>query len=824
MRSLSVSFVLRLVLIVAALHISLCSARAQANAVMTRSALQSRADRAAWADTASARPVALSISGGISLGSYMAGVNWAVAETFRQADNNSAFRREFLFPRHRISAIAGASAGSINALVWVAEACGPVDTVARPPEESLFWKIWVGMGLQTLLPDTLGAVRDTALFERTGLRVSIYDSIRAALRRGNPRCDDLPVALALTHLRPERVSGRGIEAVTQRFAAAFQAHVVSGQPTSPGGTDTTAKHLVFLPLVRNDEGRVRPLCPAICRKPIGSTEIADSILFGAVEASSAFPLAFSPKRLRVLNPKADSGTVEMVMDGGVFDNNPVGLATWLYPRTAAGTSDSLLVVYINPMQLRGTLSAVRQQRARLRDAPGGLSSVLQLARGAVPSARQHDLETWVRENQQNVRLISLSTERSYPLVSEHLGAFAGFLARPFREYDFYVGIYDGLRALAAAYPCANQRDTTATEVCVTRIQSRWMSQWLNLGKTAPVVLGSLLEQDGGERIVSVAQSREDSTRAILMSALVQAQTGQFSEERPECKRRASIGGRLLCSDGMSAMLDSLKANNAVQQELRFWRHTVREDSQFRGEMIELDRWVNHHDQAITELIDAVLYRLRYVEGAVKRSEVTDKVKTNRETAVEALGMVYFSGPLRRRYGFSFGSSSVPGQAGPRLLRYGPRTWDLLPYSVGITMGASGYEATWRPMIHVSDRWALGIPLIPFHRSSYTASPHNYWGHGGSLVFKGCPIPRVNCDLLVSEATVSRLWFHPWGESIQRGEVSATELSTTVLAGKLQLAFRVPSARDRLHGGNRNAFMVSMTDLPGLVYWTSRLVH
>ncbi len=65
-------------------------------------------------------PYALTISGGVSLGSYEAGLNWTLVRAFRaQAEMSALLDRR----RPHLVAVTGASAGSINALLVAALYC-----------------------------------------------------------------------------------------------------------------------------------------------------------------------------------------------------------------------------------------------------------------------------------------------------------------------------------------------------------------------------------------------------------------------------------------------------------------------------------------------------------------------------------------------------------------------------------------------------------------------------------------------------------------------------------------------------------------------------
>ena len=69
---------------------------------------------------------ALTLSGGVSLGSYEAGLNWALVRVFRAEMREMLLRR-----RPRLVGITGASAGSINALLAAALSCETEESAAR---------------------------------------------------------------------------------------------------------------------------------------------------------------------------------------------------------------------------------------------------------------------------------------------------------------------------------------------------------------------------------------------------------------------------------------------------------------------------------------------------------------------------------------------------------------------------------------------------------------------------------------------------------------------------------------------------------------------
>src|SRR5215469_17412479 len=96
-------------------------------------------------------PFALTISGGVSLGAYEAGLNWALVSFIKRAN---AFTSEPGLPRPRLVALAGASAGSINALLaaglWCQRLTGAENSTV---DYNLLRDTWISVGLDQLLPD-----------------------------------------------------------------------------------------------------------------------------------------------------------------------------------------------------------------------------------------------------------------------------------------------------------------------------------------------------------------------------------------------------------------------------------------------------------------------------------------------------------------------------------------------------------------------------------------------------------------------------------------------------------------------------------------------
>src|SRR5690349_1034928 len=113
-------------------------------------------------------PMILVVSGGVSLGAYQGGLNWALVELMRLSQQagfrdwlNTVVRADSGFlPPLRLQEATGASAGNINALLSAIEWCR-VGGYARP-EDSLFWRVWVQTGWEQLFAQVDSAALDSA--------------------------------------------------------------------------------------------------------------------------------------------------------------------------------------------------------------------------------------------------------------------------------------------------------------------------------------------------------------------------------------------------------------------------------------------------------------------------------------------------------------------------------------------------------------------------------------------------------------------------------------------------------------------------------------
>jgi len=380
-----------------------------------------------------AQALALTVSGAVSLGSHEAGQLFLITEALRKAKDAVPLR-----------VTTGASAGSANALIFGNEACLTADIT---PEQSIGYRAWVDVGLDDLF-DPKRSTRQS-IFHGDALERS-YAYLDELWKRGVPEDCDFAYGVAVTRKSSadmKLAEGLVIPRSAERFIVK-----VDGQRAGPP---------VFSNYVDAATSHQRPLLPF-------TATYADDVLAlrPVVLASAAFPIAFPPQPIehcvagesKGQDPNACSVPthVDLFVDGGVFDNNPLGIAYRIARSglTAAGGQVALreqpdgnasedvdvFYGYIDPdLRTYPIYKPQHSEEEPEEDAVMGL--VARLGGQMLENARGHELASLADENFALLEGLWL-VSANYPPVSELLGAFFGFFERDFRDFDFHLGTYD----------------------------------------------------------------------------------------------------------------------------------------------------------------------------------------------------------------------------------------------------------------------------------------------------------------------------------------------------------------------------------------------
>jgi len=808
----------------------------------TASALS--AIQATGADSAAVSPVVITVSGGKSLGSYQAGLNWGLIQAMKhsaQAGGGHMLNNR----RYALAAVTGASAGNINALISAAEWCDA--RALRAPEESLFYKVWVRTGWEQLL----SSVRYTD--ERSDHQSILhrrffeqhFDELDAALESSEPRDCDIPIGITLTKLVRGSIALGQLDIPTQRFVAVVRLKSVE---------ENGVMRLRFaLPedALQRDSTLGKRVVPSLGNAVVvngGTRVIPSRAAYQLSAASSAFPLAFEAENLQVIDPEirdqsectgrllpngAGCQMQALYLDGGLFDNSPVDLALRLYehrrgPYQALGGDPRTRVVYIEAGQLRDPLLTVRAEDATVERR--GIGAALQMVSEAIPAARKYELHSLARSLRADpdssrdnwIRV----TDRGFPIVGEHLAGFASFLGRPFREFDFYVGIYDALHFMASELcPHEHARGYSKSggppECEVEVMRDLIQDDDLVLGAYAPMVLAEIFKAEfPGAPAPRVAAADTTDGRAVLLGALVRAQQSLLEPRAGSgdpCDDLGSIE-QIVCSGGFDRILTTLREDPLAMPVIREWAAKPE---------CGRDQWQTSQvndclaDYTLRELVrNPPLFMSRSAEQIIRQlwrveADLGDRDQKNSKDLVQFAELWFRSAWGKYQDRWDTDPSSIPD--GESLKNW---FFHLAPNRLSVAAGTKGGDVWgYRPTYHFGPNWAAVAPLsLTFNRPVENIDER--WRY-----HVGFGVLKKNDGLMLSGLQVTADMLHAiqWDDptAASRTLWAATATAYT-LGGKITASLRwIPGNESELYGGDDVAVILGISDFNGLLYWARR---
>ncbi len=780
-----------------------------------------RADEPAAAPAAppALRRYSLTVRGGVSLGAYEGGINWALLRAL-ESD-----------PGASLTTVTGASAGNINAFLSAVEWCQRPEIAAREtPRDNLFWKAWIPVGIHGLFPrgQAKGYAPGDGLFAR-GAFASAEATLRQALDDGArfPAACPLAVGVTVTRIRPADIviksadaqSGSdGIHIPTQRFVSTF-------------GLQTGRQGLRFSQLDQHDHevGEYLTL-------PERDGLVSDQQIVDIIQASSAFPVAFGPQVIRHcadldgLHGRAACGrpTADQFIDGGVFDNVPLGLAVSLTGQILApADAEQVHYLYVDPGHARTYVRPPPPAPERPEVRRVGLSTTFDFISTFVAVSQQYELQTVARylykptdgrnpngeKTPPPVPLPRLSS-RFHPLMGSYLANFGAFFAEPFREHDFYVGLYDGLvnAAREKSNIYAAGRPLTEEEANSVAGTVRALAARLNLDHddvAAAYMVRRLFDSELRQAVTSDVAARvralpdasgvtldawlrqrdqlkelESPARIPFLRVLLDVLgcEGEAGKTPPGCGPH----DRAVPDQDLTEVVDHLRVALAaahVDSNLYFT------DDDERAFLRHPDRWMRNAEIDAAERLDQIEHIDDYPLG---------------EHITAGAQMVLETEPLRPITPLDLDPSSIPDR------RFTPTRllFHLLPYEVSGDFVHSGWRATYRPTFGPEGgALALITPISPWIWQRSTQQTFQSVGVGLFV-----PIDTLLVTGVEAFGKVQCAWF----ESCTPG----AEVGAYFLAGKLRLGAGLDDFSGARHLASWIA-QVGIADINGLLYWGVR---
>jgi predicted acylesterase/phospholipase RssA len=394
-------------------------------------------------------PLGITVSGGVSLGTWEAGALYLYAEAQK------------LRPQGEVRVVTGASAGSANALSVAMSSCRAPNPY---PRRDLGWRMWQPVGFSQLF-DRKRAT-DDALFVRDALERS-FDEVRGVWNEGLREGCDVVFAATVTRVKPRQVKlqeGLTVPRALETFVVRIQGRGPGRAPRlSNYGNPSSPVPVPLLPFV-DDESDA------------GAAARNFDLLRSVIFASGAFPLAFAPQPIEYCLSKPPppgqlptpevmrcerAELVDFFVDGGVFDNQPLRVA-WSLAQHSMRVGPDGRAVWVEPfadgpgsmpseLQFAFFDPSASVYPAEVDDEETGtkhgvLSKLFSMGGGMVEAARARELVQLASENVDVGSRVHLY-RGNLPKASEQLQNFIGFFEEDFRLFDFYVGMYDAFAEL-----------------------------------------------------------------------------------------------------------------------------------------------------------------------------------------------------------------------------------------------------------------------------------------------------------------------------------------------------------------------------------------
>jgi len=391
------------------------------------------------------------------------------------------------------------------------------------------------------------------------------------------------------------------------------------------------------------------------------------------------------------------------------------------------------------------------------------------------------------------------TSRGAPITGTLLGDFGSFLDFRFREYDYYVGIYDAI-VLSIANLCGLQFSR----------QQQWdeYSQCIDsLGQEAYKAVG--IHENARARYVFARLAKGEFGEVSLLSF-------SYSPLPPPDNDMAII------HDGLAKALAAGEASSSDEERSIF----ATEDTFFEylktegfmptktkdGKEPLLTEIIADPQSWPTELTRRVTARLVYLERQAAdlyaAREPDPKKRESSYTTLMGTGAHIMQSATYKYPGFTFSPSTAPEDW---IWRY------VVPYELGVDLSEGDILLTWQPTWSVSKnnlldaRISLGFAGGLF-KSSGNKDRQNYLALGLGYI-------RRTGSATISSYGITPTWYHTWHQPEDGDQNTA--------GGDIHVSF----LKDRLRVGlgtrdfsnfNQNWFLtVGISDLPGMAYWLTR---
>ena len=402
-----------------------------------------------------------------------------------------------------------------------------------------------------------------------------------------------------------------------------------------------------------------------------------------------------------------------------------------------------------------------------------------------------------RQSIHNDRALRVSS-RGAPITGTLLSDFGSFLDFKFREYDYYVGVYDAVFMLShqlciLQYPPRQQPEEFS--LCIDSLGEQLYNA-LNIDNDARgrYVFARLAEREFAKEIrFGFAYSPlppPDRDMQIIHEALAKAlDAGEHLDENEE--------NVFFTED---AFFEHLKAEGFVPTK------TAGDEESLLAQIM------NDPEQWPTELTRRMTARLVYLERQAAdiyaaREPDPDKRESSYTEFMGATAHLLQTATYKYP-SFTFSPSTAPEDW---IWRY------VMPYELGWDLVEGDILLTWQPTMALSDNNLLDLRVTVGYagglfRSSSTRNRKNYFALGLGYI-------RRTGSGMISSFGITPTWYHDWSEpELGQQDSAGGDIHVSFMKDRLRVGL---GTRDVRNFNDEWFLTVGLTDLPGMTYWLTR---
>lgn len=390
------------------------------------------------------------------------------------------------------------------------------------------------------------------------------------------------------------------------------------------------------------------------------------------------------------------------------------------------------------------------------------------------------------------------TNRGMPITGTLLSSFGAFLDFKFREYDYYVGVYDAIIA-ATNTICEMKFSELYQNKIFTECQNTFAKEIYNLvgagnNPRAKYILARLAQWEFGKkkllRTIYTPLPEEDRDMRIIFDGLMKT----FESGKNIDEKNKTI---FFTEDEFFLYLKNEKFQPTV---------TDKSTSPLLKNILEDPaRWSS-------EMIRRVTTRLVYLETQAEKMYVQrepdpekreDSYATTMGIAAHLLQKVTYNYP-----DFTFAPSTASKDW---LLR------NIIPYEIAYDVASSDLIFTWQPTWSMTNSDLLSVRAsVGFvgglFESSKTENRENY----GAL---GFDYSHQTGSVTLSKWGLTPTWYYSWRDpEVTDQNTLGGDVHVSLYKDSLRIGLGI---RDYRNGSDTWFLTVGITDVPGLSYWLTR---